>query len=453
MKNSLPGGGYLYVPQESPRERRGGGNRKLRSIDLVGRIQRRSTSLLKNLYLTYRCVRPVGKGSYDDRVLIVQGATLGDALLNASAVAALAEHYTHQGKKVYLLCARMVSDLLKMVPGLDEGQIVYIDQMCGRPISFHDLNLQGGLKEAKRWADQFASMEYDTVIGLLCRSRLLALGAAGIKCYHMYFMDPYSNYKGIRGVLNRAIFRRCEKVQLETEDISRPEQGKQFLNSLGISGYHTKMPVIAENKGCIAPVSGQYITVTLDSSSPARRWPEERFIELIHRLLKEYDYKVVLTGTDLLPETEDRYRREFGDNERVVDLIRKTSLQEWVELLRGSRFHIGVDSGSIHVAAAVGTQAFCLAGVWDRHRFFPYKFQEMPACAVQPVCIYRDDVDADSLPCYGCTLSRYMRGNLRCLLRRKMRRPYLCLEHITVDNVINVVVKFTGGGCSVVTRE
>lgn len=221
------------------------------------------------------------------------------------------------------------------------------------------------------------------------------------------------------------------------------ESVETLLHSFGLTDY--RMHLLPIPKQCESSVEPKtYITVAVDSQNNNRRWGAEKFTELIEVLLRIRKEDIYLTGSTLSDEEKAKYNRRFANNARVKNTIGQLSFNEWIELIRGAVFHIGVDSGSIHIAASVGTTSFCLTGVWHGHRFFPYPSEvenNYPKIKT-PVCIYRQDVDVEQLPCFGCAVKRkYGWGNVDCLNQCKKNLPCQCLDKITVQNVIQSIEK------------
>lgn len=103
-----------------------------------------------------------------------------------------------------------------------------------------------------------------------------------------------------------------------------------------------------------------------------RAWPLERFAKVIDYITTNLGLKVYLCGS-CDDEKANRKVYELVENKKeVIDLTGKTSIKEWVEITRGAEFVFGNDSGYIHLATAVNTQAFVLLGFWNYGKFFPY---------------------------------------------------------------------------------
>jgi len=105
------------------------------------------------------------------------------------------------------------------------------------------------------------------------------------------------------------------------------------------------------------------------------RWPVERFSETARYLTKKYNaYIVILGGPGDIGLGEAIGR--LLPQEHFSNQCGKLELLETVEFLRHSRLIIANSTGTIHLAAAVGTPAVGIYGVRDIfNRWFPYGAQ------------------------------------------------------------------------------
>ena len=106
--------------------------------------------------------------------------------------------------------------------------------------------------------------------------------------------------------------------------------------------------------------NGRFATIHPASRSRAKRWREERFAELADRLIEDFGATVVLVAG---PGEEAASKRVQEAMRRgAVDLGGRISLQELAALLGRSTLYIGLDSGALHVAAALGVPTVALFG-------------------------------------------------------------------------------------------
>ena len=231
-------------------------------------------------------------------------------------------------------------------------------------------------------------------------------------------------------------------VMLMEEKESRFLATERFLHSLGIAEYKGKavrIQTVLNKKFC---VEREYITVVVDSANLARRWPEQHFSILIDQLLIRYKWDVYLLGVRARDEMKDVLEGlKVKHPGRLHDMVGKTSFNDWVTAIRDSKFLVGVDSGAVHVAAALGTQAFCLSGVWQGYNFFPYPPQVLCEGIVSPICIYMPG--SEEAPCFNCTgkTGKYGTLNSKCHESYKKNEPCLCLQNIRPEQVLAAIEK------------
>lgn len=368
-------------------------------------------------------------------ILLIYSGGLGDGVLDAQAIMKIVYKLNAEGKKVSVLAVKPVCELYGMLFTSQDVVLIPCTFLMGnwatpeKREEFRGIVLR--LRQ-ERWERMIVRLNRVDLIATL----LAIFVPAAQKTAFLYSRRPIKKRKQIIYCL---ICRAFDQENEFNEVLTQMQLSREFAKCMGVPIYPIRIMHIPKQSEA-AVQDHSYITISIDSSFPGRRWFCENFIELICRLLGQYEYDVVLTGNNVAADILKRYDTVFGTNSRVKNMIGKTNLYEWIELIRGAQFHIGVDSGSIHVAASVGTQTFCLTGMWDSYRFFPYRIEEdMPETAV-PICIYRNDVDPASLPCKNCNeYGGYGYGNKRCWEECQHGKPNLCLQNISVDGVMEVI--------------
>ena len=95
------------------------------------------------------------------------------------------------------------------------------------------------------------------------------------------------------------------------------------------------------------------------SSTPQKRWPAERYRELIRRLNGRAGVRVVVVGG-----AEERWETAavVPPDRPVANLVGRLTLRQLAALLQRARLLVSNDSGPVHLAAAVGTRVVALFG-------------------------------------------------------------------------------------------
>lgn len=108
-------------------------------------------------------------------------------------------------------------------------------------------------------------------------------------------------------------------------------------------------------------VSPEARVLVVGAAASSRRrekeWPRDRFVELARSAAERCGVEVVFVGT------EPQLDRPTGD--AVHDLGGRTSLRSLVGLLERAELFAGIDSGVLHLAAALGTPCVALFGPTD----------------------------------------------------------------------------------------
>ena len=96
--------------------------------------------------------------------------------------------------------------------------------------------------------------------------------------------------------------------------------------------------------------------------APERRWPTERFAELLVHLTGQLPVNVVVIGSPAERGRAEAVIQVAGLEQRVVNLAGKSDIGELIALLAHADVMVTNDSGPMHIAAAVGTSIVALFG-------------------------------------------------------------------------------------------
>ena len=110
------------------------------------------------------------------------------------------------------------------------------------------------------------------------------------------------------------------------------------------------------------------VAICPGTRAPANAWSLERFGELGRRLLALGGYELVVCGGEAERSLGEQLVREWGQG---ISLAGSCSVLESAAVLRDCAFMVGLDTGTTHLAAAVGTPCIVLQGgrtfarTWD----------------------------------------------------------------------------------------
>jgi len=154
---------------------------------------------------------------------------------------------------------------------------------------------------------------------------------------------------------------------------------------------------------CIHPGAG----------APVKLWRNEAWAQVADTLAKLYRAKVILTGSS----EESPLCRAIAEQMTTQPIVAagETSLGELAAILARCRLVIGVDSGPLHLAVALGTPTVHLFGPVDSRAFGPWGD---PA---------RHIVVTSEMDCIPCNRLDYPPAELH---------QHPCVRNITVEQVL-----------------
>lgn len=139
----------------------------------------------------------------------------------------------------------------------------------------------------------------------------------------------------------------------------------------------------------------QPLAIQMGAGRSFRQWGTDNFVALIRWLVTVMNEPIVLLGTDTEKDQAAKACRslDLGDN-RVIDLTGKTTLKTLGGVLERCRYLITGDTGTMHMAAAVGTPVIAIfygtAYPWETG---PYGTGHLVLYANEPCAPCLDPVD------------------------------------------------------------
>ena len=147
------------------------------------------------------------------------------------------------------------------------------------------------------------------------------------------------------------------------------------------------------------------------SKMPAKKWPLENYLELGKRLLNRFsNVSIVVVGGKEDREIGDTLVANWG-GARTYNIVGQLSVRQAASALQNCTCYIGNDTGTMHLAASVGTPCVALFSARD----YPGLWEPYGSGHV----ILRHDTK-----CAGCMLTVCNEFDNACLKRIKVEEAY-----------------------------
>ena len=214
-----------------------------------------------------------------------------------------------------------------------------------------------------------------------------------------------------------------------------PEQGdmmiqshRRLLNYLGDTDYKGQLSDLLIKERII---QGGYCVMCPSASVALKCWPTERFAQIIDYLYKKYGLVTHLCGGNGEEHFAEEIQFLVRNKTSVISHIGNTSFSDWSAIIQHADLVIGNDSATLHIAAAARKKSICIAGVYDKYLFFPYKVDFLAPGDNLPVTLIKD------MPCEYCRTEGYFAGarNEECKQAINEGKCALCIDAISVKEV------------------
>ncbi|PTB20689.1 lipopolysaccharide heptosyltransferase I [Trinickia symbiotica] len=280
------------------------------------------------------------------KILIVRVSSLGDVVHNMPAVADIRRRYP--GVQIDWLVEESFADLVQLVTGVHRAIPFSLRRWRKRLLS------PATWREIATFRRDLAGEHYDLVIdcqGLIktawvaswARGPLVGLGnrtdGAGYEWPVRFFYDRRVPIAPRTHVVERT--RQLVAAALGLPPPT-PEDDIDF-------GFNTSRAALAISElGLNLPVP--YVAFVHATSRADKQWPESAWIELGRALVARGASLVLPWGNEAERATSERLAKEFGAAAIVPPRL---SLPAVVGLLEGAAATVGVDTGLVHIAAAL----------------------------------------------------------------------------------------------------
>ena len=170
----------------------------------------------------------------------------------------------------------------------------------------------------------------------------------------------------------------------------------------------------------------KYSMVFPSSNSIDKNWPSDRYAKLIDKIYKQVKIPVVFSGTKKDQNIINEVISKLDKQTKYVKLDNKTTVMQFVELIKRSEFIVTNDSGPYHIAISENIPVAGIIGGYTYSKYAHYNF-EFPKGYKKPYLIVKYN------KCFNC------KDNCRRIKCNEIIWP--CLNDITFDQAWKTVEK------------
>ena len=324
--------------------------------------------VLKAGFLFYRLFRlnsshkqkelPIGRIR---KILIVRIDGLGDIVMSTPAFRALRNIFCDS--YITLLSANWSKALVEVMPIFDE--IIYFDAPWLVKRKRKKIRRIVGIirKLRKENFDLFIDLRGDfrnNILMFFCKAKYrVGFHITGCHFLLTHVVPCDENHHPV-------------KMALSLVEYLNQENKEKYKMSLWVKEEDRKATAELLRKEGTNDISGDKLVIVIHPAARwrGRQWTMEGYAEIADRLIEEYQAKVIFTGSP----NEIKFTLDIANLMKNKSIVAtgKTTLRQFLCLLERSHLFIGIDSGPMHMATAMGTKVIALFGAARSEAVGPY---------------------------------------------------------------------------------
>ena len=369
------------------------------------------------LYFTdYFLLLFIKKPKYDKNrkrkeVLVIYNYAFGDGIIFLCAAKGLRKIYPKNKYNITLICQKGLNILY-------ENENIF-DKVIPYDLIGATVNLKTRFSLFKFIRKKYYDIVLDPIGVGECTTNVFMCRAIKAKD-NITILDTTLNKYLCPKWMHEKIYTKIIKV---TEPkLSLIEYYAEFVRGLGYNNFKIKLDGI-NVKNFNIKLPKEYFIVFPSAGTLMKRWPVEKYAEIIKRVYKKTKLPLLFCGTNTDIDSINDLKPLVSDIPQY-DFVNKTSLLEFIEIIKRAKFVIANDTSAYHIAVTNNVPVTIIAGGYTYDRYVKYEFKGIDKYK-KPYIVTKN------LDCFNC--------DNNCKKLKKENKIWPCLESIDVEEAWKVV--------------
>ena len=345
-------------------------------------------------------------------VLLIRQDAIGDFILWLDTAKEYRKYFHPENYKIILVGNELWFDLAKELPFWDE--VLPVNLEAFKTLSFYRWKI---LRKVRSFGADIAIQP--------TFSREFYHGDSLVRASNASKKVSSEGNMSNRGQLKTILADRwhTELIPSTTEPLSELERNAEFFSGFVKKLYLPSYPEleVSDDYNIRELEQKSFYVLSLGANKKYREWPYKYYAKIAQRIHNKTTWLGLICGA----------KNEFDLGEKIKKICDaplrnytgQTTLSELTSLLVKSQILISNETGTAHIANAVGTPTICILGGGHFGRFAPYP--ELSGKTSRLKVVYH------KMPCYGC--------DWKCVYHINEDEPAPCISNISVDAVWNEV--------------
>ena len=216
-----------------------------------------------------------------------------------------------------------------------------------------------------------------------------------------------------------------DKVYINTKvNLSLISYYGEFIKNLGLKEFNVKLEHFDSPKLKI-DLPKEYYIIFPSASTKLKRWPIENYAEIIKRIYDKTGKTLLFCGTTSDSESIEELKKLI-EGVPYVDIVNKTSLMEFISVIKEAQFVVTNDTSTYHIAVTNEIPVTIITGGYTYSKYVLYNFKESNRYK-KPYIVTK------KMECFDC--------DNKCCKLKSEDRLWPCLEAVTIEDAWKIINK------------
>jgi ADP-heptose:LPS heptosyltransferase len=335
---------------------------------------------LISFQLIYYLVRCIPSKPKKKNLLLVKTDEIGDYVLIRNFLGVFRKSSLFRDHSITFIGSVAYRDLFEAYDSDVADQVIWLDKKRFRRNMMYRFSLlrkvrKAGFSDAVNLVYSRSFRIDDLVIAVSTAAHKTGMESAHLPASKVErLLTPRDIYHILLDPGGQSLFEACKNARFIG----------QLLN-VKIEPVSVRIDAVADISTFSLPKA--YFIIVPGSGHKEKTWSAASFSEVARFMTDHYGLMTVVCGSNGDKTETDEFIRTF--DRPVTDLTGKTSLPQLLAVLKSAQCLISVDTGAVHLAAAVGCPVYGLFSGLHYGRFAPYPME----IAREFTAIYPDEID------------------------------------------------------------
>lgn len=347
------------------------------------------------------------------KIIIAFNLSLGDGAIFMTGLKNLRKIYPEEQYEITLACQK---GLNKMYEKLN-----IFDKVIALNFTGSTVNLKNRIRTFKELRKEYYDIALDPIGIEECTTNIL-MNRAICSDEKVGIINKDRKIYCSQKIYNKVY---TKIIEISGEKISCIEHYNKFLNGLSDKKFPIEFIDLPSEK-VKESLPEEYFIIYPSASTEYKRWPVERYVEIAKKMYNILNIPLILCGTGVDREINDKFKNLLGDRIPVIDMLDKTTILEYIDLIKNAKYVITNDTGIYHIATISQVPTAVLSGGYTFDRYMAYNFEGKEK-------FKRPYIIVEEMKCFNC--------ENRCIYKNEIDKTWPCLEKITIEKAWKTIEK------------